>query len=103
MIGVANSVAQKFRRDFPGIHTISCPCHAAHLCASYAIRELHQNIIDLPRDIYNFFKSSKRKHLLSQEEINENYDVHQILKHVPIRWLGMAPCINRILNQRVPI
>ena len=103
MVGVANSVAQKFRRDFPGIHTISCPCHAAHLCASYAIKELPQRIIDLPRDVYNFFKSPKRKHLLSQEQINANYDVHQILRPVPTRWLEMGPCVNRILNQWVPI
>lgn len=40
MTGAHNSVAQKFRRDFIGLNTISCPCHATHLCASYAAREI---------------------------------------------------------------
>ena len=87
MVGVRNSVGQRFRRDFPGINLIRCPCHEAHLCANYAIRQLSAEQINFARNIYNFFKFPKRRYILKQYQINLNLDLQQVLRPVSTRWL----------------
>ncbi|XP_066589562.1 zinc finger BED domain-containing protein 5-like [Prorops nasuta] len=104
MMGLYNSVASRFRNDYPNITILKCICHTAHLCANYACKTLPRECEDLGRNIYNFFKlSSKRQHQFKEFQILLDAEVHKMLYSAQTRWLLLKAVVDRILEQWEPL
>lgn len=99
MTGRWKGVCALFERDFPGILTLICPSHALHLCAKDAAEHLPKEVLEFPRDTYNFMKTPKRKFHLTQEQIDTDTDIQRLLQSVITRWLSAGPCIDRLIDQ----
>jgi len=100
MKGEYNSVASRMLKEFPGIFIMKCVCHSAHLCASEACRHLPRSCEDMARNIFNFLKSSSKRHCeLEQFQTFLNLDPHRMLHPSQTRWLSLTAVVTRILEQ----
>lgn len=121
MMGKHNSVVSRLRESCPsikhlqksvfeffscnfimflGIFIMKCVCHSAHLCASYACKQLHRALEDMARNIFNFLKSSsKRQAELKQFQMFLNLKPHKMLHPLQTRWLSLIAVVSRILEQ----
>ncbi|XP_028982223.1 uncharacterized protein LOC114841408 [Diachasma alloeum] len=100
MMGAKNSVASRFRRDFPNITIMKCICHSLHLCACQACAQLSRTAEDLACNIYNFFKSSaKRQCEFAEFQDFTETERHQLLHPSQTRWLSLTFVVERILEQ----
>ncbi|KAI5633181.1 hypothetical protein NE865_14133 [Phthorimaea operculella] len=100
MMGDNNSVKTRLLNELPGITITKCVCHSAHLCASEACKMLPENLEQLARDIYNFFKhSDKRQFDFRNFQSFVDVEPHKILKPSQTRWLSLLAVVERILEQ----
>ena len=102
MCGRNNSVITKFQAVCPRVVHIRCICHSIQLCSSYALKTLPHNIEFMVAETYNWFchstvRQQKYKQLYSC--INVGEEPLKILKVSDIRWLSIAPCVQRVLDQ----
>jgi len=100
MMGINNSVASRFKKDYPGIFVMKCICHSAHLCASEACKQLPKSCEELARGIFNFLHSSaKRQNALMQFQKFLDLKPHKILHPSQTRWLSLEAVSKRIIEQ----
>lgn len=100
MMGLRNSVSQRFQRDFPGIKIVKCPSHRIHLCAEHAIKALPRDVIQFCTNLHSFFsRSPKRQHELVAFQEFLDLEIHKILRPSPTRWLSLQASIERITEQ----
>ena len=92
MFGEHHSVVSLLKECLPNLFVMKCRCHSAHFCASHACEKFPRAIEDLARDIYSYFC-----HRLSEYETNTK--PHQLLKASQTRWLLLANCVSRIIEQ----
>jgi hypothetical protein len=103
-VGRLKSLKTLMLKKNPALFTLGCPCHMIHNAGNAAGKAFCEstgfNIEDLCVDIYYHFEySSKRKGLLL--EFNQFCDIESrnILKYISTRWLSLATCVDRILDQ----
>lgn len=106
MCGQHNSVISRFREINPHVTHIKCICHSLQLCASYAMQTLPRNLEYMVEETYNYFRlSSIRQAKYAQLYSTINIGEHplKILQLSETRWLAIAPCVTRILEQYIEL
>jgi hypothetical protein len=104
MFGEYNSVAQLIKSEYPKVVAVKCSCHLIHLASSYAALQLPKGLEDLCRNVFaHFNRSSKRQDVYKQFQQFYNVDPHRLLSPGQTRWLSLEACVNRILEQFVPL
>jgi len=102
MCGQNNSVITKFRELCPNMVHIKCICHSLLLCSSYALKVMPRNVEFLVAETYNWFCHStlrQNKYKDLYKCINVGEEPFKILKMSDTRWLSIAPCVKRVLDQ----
>lgn len=104
MFGEHNSVFALLRRDLPHIISIKCSCHSIHLAASHACLKLPRSAEDLLRNIgAHFGRSFSRQQKFLEFQQFFKIDIHKILTPATTRWLSLKSCVDRVLEQYVPL
>ena len=81
-----------------GIIKANCSAHIVHNTLKFALGNLNVDIENIVLKIYSHFSmSAKRRETLKEFHIFVETEFHEILRHVPTRWLSLHPCIERIL------
>ena len=76
----------------------NCNAHIVHNTLKFALGNLNVDIENIVLKIYSHFSmSAKRRETLKQFHIFVETEFHEILRHVPTRWLSLHACIGRIL------
>ena len=102
MCGRSNSVITKFKVINTNFIHIKCICHSLQLCSSYALKTLPRNVEFMVSETYNWFSHSVARQQKYKElygKINVGEEPLKILKMCDTRWLSIAPCVQRILDQ----
>ncbi|XP_046666782.1 uncharacterized protein LOC124358528 [Homalodisca vitripennis] len=100
MMGVKNSLQAHLKNDIPNLFVMKCICHSLALCASYACEKLPNDVEELVRNIYSYFKySSKRQQKFKDFQRFVEVKPHKLLKPSQTRWLSLHACVKRILEQ----
>ena len=102
MCGQNNSVITRFREVNNNIVHIKCICHSIQLCSSYTLRALSRNIEFMVSEAYTWFCHSTlrlQKYKSLYCSINIGDEPLKILKLSNSRWLSIAPCMQRLLQQ----
>lgn len=100
MMGAKNSLQALLKKDVPRLFIMKCVCHSLALCASYACGKIPDELEDLVKSIYSYFKySSKRQ--IEFKEFQKFVEVkpHKLLRPCQTRWLSLHACISRVLEQ----
>ena len=102
MCGRNNSVITKFREKLPRIVHIKCICHSIQLCSSYALKVMPRNVEFMVAETYSWFAHStarQQKYRQLYACINVGDAPLKILKLSATRWLSIAPCVDRVIDQ----
>jgi len=102
MFGSNLSVVSNSRKEYPHVAFIKCSCHLIHLVASKACLKLPRSVEDKLRNIGSHFSRSyyRHKHFKEFQEFF-HVEIHKIIS--PSRWLRLQECVNRILEQYLPL
>lgn len=104
MFGEKNSVHTLLKTELPDIVSIKCSCHMAHLAASKACLLLPRSVEDLLRNVgSHFHRSSLRVEKFKEFQMYFRTEIHRILSPANTRWLSVKSCVDRILEQYVPL
>ena len=100
MQGQKNSFLIRMKEMVPDLFVLKCFCHSCHLVAEHACAVLSKSSEQLIHDIYNYFKNSPNRQK-SYEDFQAfvQCEPQKILKPCQTRWLSVAQCGNRILDQ----
>lgn len=100
MQGQNNSFLTRMKEMVPDLLVLKCFCHSFHLVAEHACAVLSKCADQRIHDIYNYFKNSPNRQK-SYEDFQAfvECEPHKILKPCQIRWLSIAQCVNRNLEQ----
>ena len=100
MQGQNDSVLTRMRDAAPELFVLKCYCHTFHLVAEHASKALSKTADQLVHDVYNYFKlSPNRQKSLARLQHFVEVQAHKILKPCQTRWLLVAQCVQRILEQ----
>lgn len=101
MQGQNNSFLTRMKEMVPDLLVLKCFCHSFHLVAEHACAVLSKCADQRIHDIYNYFKNSPNRQK-SYEDFQAfvECEPHKILKPCQIRWLSIAQCVNRNLEQQ---
>ena len=100
MQGQNNSFLTRMKEMVPDLFVLECFCHSFHLVAEHACAVLSKSSEQFIHDIYNCFKNSPNRQK-SYEDFQAflQCEPHKILKPCQTRWLSVAQCVNRIIEQ----
>lgn len=100
MQGQNNSFLTRMKEMVPDLFVLKCFCHSFHLVAEHACAALSKTADQLVHDVYNYFKNAPNRQM-SYEDFQAfvQCEPHKILKPCQTRWLSVAQCVNRILQQ----
>jgi hypothetical protein len=100
MMGANNSLQSLLKKDVPNLFIMKCVCHSLALCASYASEKIPDDVENLIKNIYTYFKySSKRQIEFKNFQRFTEVKPHKLLKPCQTRWLSLHACISRVLEQ----
>ena len=95
-----DSVLTRMKGVAPGLFVVKCYCHTFHLIAEHASKALSKTADQLIHDVYNYFKSSpNRQNSYAEFQSFLELYIQRILKPCQTRWLSVAKCVERILEQ----
>lgn len=96
--GKYNSVYQKLKVENDHIFKANCYCHVVNNAVKYALKGFEIDIENIIVKIFNEFSSSalKTKKLKDCFEFAQ-IEFKELLRHIPTRWLSLAPAIDRLL------
>lgn len=99
MVGRKSGVATLLKKKIPHIFHIGCVCHSINLINSSSLKCIPHEVEQLLKNIYNYFKSSKRQS--DYKDLQSIFDVpeHRLLRLSDTRWLSFESVSNRILEQ----
>lgn len=104
MVGEHCSVFAFLKKDLPNIALIKCSCHMIHLSSSKACLKLPRNVEDFLRSVGAHFSRSSHRQLKFQEfQEFFHVEIHKILAPAQTRWLSLKACVDRILEQYIPL
>ncbi|XP_064612974.1 uncharacterized protein LOC135476774 [Liolophura sinensis] len=99
MVGCRKGVYAFILGQEPSIYLSGCPCHLLHHAAEKAASCFPFSIDNILVDTYYYLdKSSKRQTELDSLQTLYEVNHREIIKHVPTRWLSIAGCLDRILE-----
>ena len=97
--GKHSSVYQKLKDINPRLIQCGCKCHVIHNCLKNAMKTMSFDVETLVLKIYSEFSSSaKNSANLSSFFDFVEMEYHDVLRHVPTRWLSLLPAIERVLH-----
>lgn len=100
MQGANDSLLTRMKEAAPNLFILKCYCHTFHLVAEHACKVLSNTADQLVHDVYNYFKMSpNRQKNYAEFQKFADVDAHRILKPCQTRWLSVAQCIRRLLEQ----
>ena len=102
MCGVNHSVITLLKEVNPHIVHVKCICHSIQLCSSYALKKMPRQVEYLVGQTYCWFSNSTNRQLKYKEvyeTINVGEEPLKILKLSDTRWLSIAGCVERVLQQ----
>lgn len=92
------------KQDRPDIACIKCSCHMIHLAASKACLKLPKSVEDMLSYVGAYFgRSFARQKTLKKFQEFYHVDIHKILSPANTRWLSVKACVDRVLEQFVPL
>ena len=103
--GVNNSVYQKLvDQENQNIIAAHCNDHILHNCAKNALKVLSFDIENLVLKVFSEFSNSAKK----REELKECFEFcesefHEVIRHVPTRWLSLFKAVDRLLLSWKPL
>ncbi len=103
MVGKHHSVFTLLKQTQPNLQLIRCVCHSLDIVANKAMQLLPSNIEYMVRQTYNWFAhSAKRQYDYKNiyETINNGGCPLKLISPSCTRWLVMADCIDRIVDQK---
>ncbi|KAJ8930422.1 hypothetical protein NQ314_016748 [Rhamnusium bicolor] len=104
MAGEHVSVFANLKKDIPHIALIKCSCHMINLSSSKACLKLPRTVEDLLRSLgAHFSRSSQRQHTFKGFQEFFQVDIHKILTLAQTRWLSLKTCVDRVLEQYIPL
>lgn len=92
------SVYQKLTEIKPNILKANCNCHIVHNAAKHCLKLLSFDVECLVIKVFNTFScSAKNVENLKEcsQFVQEEY--HQVLRHIPVRWLSLYAAVDRLL------
>ncbi|CAD6230789.1 GSCOCG00012201001-RA-CDS, partial [Cotesia congregata] len=104
MTGVNHSVFSLLKKDILHIACIKCSCHMINLSANKACLKLPRSVEDLIRNLGSHFnRSAKRIDAFKEFQEFFGVKIHKILTLAQTRWLSVEGCVDRLLEQYVPL
>lgn len=104
MFGEHNSVFALLKKDLPYVVSVKCSCHSIHLAASHACLKLPRSVEDLLRNLGSHFgRSFSRQQKFIEFQQFFQTDIHKILSPATTRWLSLKECVDRVLEQYIPL
>lgn len=92
------SVYRRLKDLQPSLIKANCNCHVLHNTARHALKVLSFDVENLVLKVFNEFSSSAKNvtELKSCFEfVHQEY--HNVLRHVPTRWLSLFAAVDRLL------
>lgn len=102
MVGKNHSVFSLLKEKQPSLQLIRCVCHSLDIVANKAMQLLPSNLEYMIRETYNWFAhSAKRQSDYNSiyRAINDGGCPLKLISPSSTRWLVIADCIERILDQ----
>jgi hypothetical protein len=103
--GINNSVYQKLvSEENKSIIAAHCNDHVLHNCAKTALNTMSFDIENVVLNIFAHFANSATR----RENLTECFEFcqaefHQVLRHVPTRWLSLFKAVERLLQSWEPL
>lgn len=99
MVGKRNGVVALLKKEVPNLFNIGCVCHSINLINSSSLNCIPNDVEQMLRNIFNYFKSSKRQ--MEFRELQDIFDVpeHKLLRLSDTRWLSFESVASRTLEQ----
>jgi len=103
--GVNNSVYQKLAaEENPDIIAAHCNDHILHNCAKNALKLLSFDVENFVMKVYSeFSNSAMRRHELKECFDFFESEFHEVIRHVPTRWLSLFRALDRVLAGWMPL
>ncbi|KAI4457230.1 hat family dimerization domaincontaining protein-related [Holotrichia oblita] len=92
------SVYQKLTQIKPKIIKANCNCHILHNAAKHSLKLLSFDVESLVLKVFNSFNCSA-KNVANLKECFQfvQQEYHQVLRHIPVRWLSLFQALDRLL------
>ena len=104
MTGKHKGVITYMQKDFPKMQFSGCMCHLIHIAAENAAKMLLFNVDETLVDIFYYLdKSGKRIGNLGEHQTDADIRHTKILKHAPTRWLSVHKCLQRVMENWIPL
>lgn len=104
MFGENQSVVSLLKNELPNVVCIKCSCHMIHLATSKACLKLPRSVEDLLRNVGSHFsRSYARVAKFKDFQMFFQTEIHKILLPSHTRWLSLKACVDRVLEQYVPL
>ena len=105
MTGSHKGVISFIREKHDSVFLAACVCHLLSLALKRGIKASSKfDLDDLMRQLYWYVsKSSGRHHHLKQLQQECGTPQHQIIAHVPTRWLSLGAALSRVIEQWEPL
>ena len=102
--GVRQSVFTELKRENGSILKANCNAHVSHNTLRKAADVLKCDIETVITSVYSHFSVSANRRI-QLVDFFEFVDVeyHELLRHVPTRWLSLGPAIDRLLDSWIPV
>lgn len=102
--GVRQSVFTELKKENGSILKANCNAHVTHNTLKKAADALKCDIETVITSVYSHFSVSanRRIQLIDFFEFVDA-EYHELLRHVPTRWLSLGPAIDRLLDSWVPV
>ena len=103
MVGKNHSVFTLLKQKQPNLQLIRCVCHSLDLVANKAMQLLPSNLEYMIKETYNWFAHSAKRqsdYRNIYETINDGECPLKLVTPSSTRWLVIADCIERILDQK---
>ena len=102
--GKNKSVFVELRKENTNLIAAACNRHLLNNAAKEAANTLRIEVEAVVIKIYNeFHRSTKRVTQLEEFFVWMDIEWQAILKHVPTRWLSLAPAVQRVVKNFEPI
>ncbi|XP_058983863.1 protein FAM200C-like isoform X1 [Musca domestica] len=99
MVGKNIGVSSLLKKKIPHLFHLGCVCHSVNLMNISALKCIPEEVEKLPKNIYNFFKSSNRRVDFSELQDMFNVPEHKLLSLSDTRWLSFESVAKRIVEQ----
>lgn len=104
MVGKSNGVFGCMKEKHPNLFLSGCICYLLHIAADKGAAMLPIRTDEFLIDAYYYLgKSNLRQSNIKEFQILFEVKQKKVLKHVNTRWLSLATCIDRLLENWQPL